>query len=50
MNVADQLLGSRLQVGGLLGTLCGAGEGGFVVKTVEIAACSLEFLDPFLRL
>jgi hypothetical protein len=50
VDVADQLLGSRLEVGGLLGALCGAGEGGFVVETVEIAACFLEFLDPFLRL
>lgn len=50
VDVSDKGLGVGLFLCLLLGSLGCAGEGGFIVETVEIAASLLEFLNPFLGL
>ena len=50
MDIADQLARACFEGGGLLGGLGGGGEGGLVVEAVEVAAGSLELLDPLLGL
>lgn len=52
VNVPDQLL--RIRLAGrsrVSGVFCsGRGDGGFVVKAIEVTSGGLELLDPFLRL
>jgi len=51
MNISNKLLGTRLEVAYRFGALgSSAGNGGFIVETVEITTSFLELLDPFLRL
>ena len=51
MYISNQFLWTCLQLTGRFGALgCSAGDSGFVVETVEIAASFLEFFDPFLWL
>ena len=51
MYISNQFLRTRLQLTGRFGAFgCSAGDGGFIVETVEIAASFLEFFDPFLWL
>lgn len=51
MNIANQLLGIGVEITGGLRTLRGrAGNGGFIVETIQVAAGLLEILDPFLWL
>ena len=50
VDVADQLSGGRLLVGGFLGLLGGRGKCGFVVEAVQVATDLLELLYPLLGL
>lgn len=53
VDIADEVAGVRLRVGGVgggLGGLGGAREGRLVVETVQVAAGLLELLDPLLGL
>jgi len=51
MNIPNQLLRTRLGLARALRALgCCAGDGGFVVETVKVAASFLELLHPFLWL
>lgn len=49
--VADQLLRGRLGVGGARGRVGGCRvDGSLVVEAIQVAACSLEVLNPTLGL
>lgn len=50
MNVPDELLGVGLLVGDVLGAFGRAGKGSLVMEAVQVTACILEFLYPFLGL
>lgn len=51
MDIADKLFRIGLFGGGGFGGLGGCGgDSGFVVETIEVATCLLEFLDPFFGL
>jgi hypothetical protein len=51
MYISNQFLRTCLQLAGSFGTFgCSAGDGSFVMETVEIATGLLEFFDPFLWL